>query len=320
MSSNQKVIVYKFSSDIAKKLCDLSVLDNYHGAFALIEDWVVILFAVIMAKYCFYLYPLSLIIIGSRQRALSTIMHDSAHGTIAKNKTLNLMLGTIFSGYWLFQGLMRYKDTHVKKHHAFLGDRKLDPDFIFYIESGLYDPDLNAKKILWRHVVATLLLFRAPGYLVYLVKNRISSASSYPLEFICMSFAWSMMFIIANHYNFIDLIVLYWIVPYLTTHIIIGYFIEIAEHYPFLGKSNEIIHLSRNRLSHWLEGLLFSIHNENYHLVHHLRPRIPFWNMVEAHKIMMQDYNYSLVNKKFGGIFVSSNNVNSLFSELIRVA
>ena len=315
-TTQQQPINYKFSEEISQDLGKLAKLDNYHCVLALLQDWLVISAAIIITERYFYLYPLCLLIIGSRQRALSTLFHDAAHRRAAKSKILNLMIGTVFSGFWLFQSILRYRESHVKCHHCHLGDKNIDPDFQYYIENGLYDPSLKASEFLLKHVVSALLLLKAPGYIIYLVKNRISFAKSSPLEFILILLCWILVFLSAYYYGLIKMIILYWLVPLFTTHMIIGYFIEMSEHYPFLGTSKEIMHLSRNRFSHWAEGLFFSIHNENYHLIHHLRPDIPFWNMVKTHKVMLQDKKYETINQNFGGIFFSSNGQKSLIKIL----
>lgn len=318
MNGNKsKLQIYKFNFEITQALKKLSQLDNCQGCIAVAQDWIIILLAILIAKHFAYLYPISIIVIGSRQRALGTILHDSAHERIAKSKKLNRLLGTLFSGYWLFQSLLKYKETHVQKHHRYLGDLNKDPDFQYYIENGLYKPHLKVSEFLLQHIIAPVFLFKVPSYFLYLIKNRISCARSYPLEFCLMISFWISIALCAYYYNHLNLIISYWIIPFFTTHMIIGYLIEISEHYPFLGNSREAIYLSRNRHSHWFEGLFFSIHHENFHLVHHLMPSIPCWNMVKAHHIMMQDKKYREVNQKFGGIFISKNDQKPLMLELI---
>lgn len=313
---NKMALTYKFNPRISRKLNGLLGLDNYHSVIALLQDWGIIILAGIVANHYFYLYPFCLFIIGSRQRALGTLFHDAAHGVAAKNRKLNFLVGSIFSGYWIFLSLPQYKLTHVKNHHAYLGDENIDPDFKYYIDLGLYDPSLTGSNFLLRHVVAVLFLLKVPNYLYYLIKNRASSIASYPLDFTLMLLQWSIVISITVYYQVFHLIILYWLIPLVTAYAVIGYFIEIAEHYPLMGKSNEVIHLSRNRFSHWIEDLFFSIHNENYHLTHHLRPGIPFWNMKKSHEIMMEDGNYRKVNEEFGGIFISKNSILSLLFQL----
>jgi fatty acid desaturase len=71
--------------------------------------------------------------------------------------------------------------------------------------------------------------------------------------------------------------------------------------------------MSRNRNSHFIERFLTGMHNENYHLIHHLFPSIPFWNIPKAHEILMQDPNYAQHHRQGGGIFWSNNDAPSIF-------
>lgn len=310
---------YKFSSEITQKLHELNRLDNYHVFFALVQDWGMIALAIFVSEYSFYLYPFSLIIIGSKQRALATILHESVHGTLAKNRKLNYIAGTYLSGYWILQDFFSYKQTHLELHHIYLGNKEKDPDFQYYIQSGLFDKDLNAKKFLLKHLLSVIFLLKVPSYLVYLIKNRMSSIKNNTRELQVMGICWSILILVLSYMDAFYSFFLYWIIPYCSVFMIIGYFIEIAEHYPLLLGKNDIIYMSRNRNSHFIESLFFSMHNENYHLLHHLRPSIPFWNIEKAHKIMMQDKIYSEVNKKFGGIFLSNNNNKSLMYEILNI-
>lgn len=52
------------------------------------------------------------------------------------------------------------------------------------------------------------------------------------------------------------------------------------------------------------------------HLIHHLFPAIPFWNLKKAHHILMQDDGYRFINERFGGIFVSGNKNLSMWQQL----
>jgi len=306
-----KTSQYKFNPEISKELNKLTVLDNYHVIIALLQDWGIIILSSIVAHYYFYFYPICLIIIGSRQRGLGNIFHDSTHGNIVKNRRLCNITGTFLSGYWVGLSMSDYRESHVKLHHNYLGNIKVDPDYQYYHNIGIYGEKITPKDFLFAHIIPMLLLFRVPGDIFYFFKNRILAMKTYPLDYCKMVTCWVVAFIIAIYYHKVDILFFYWIIPFFTTYNMIDYIIQMAEHYPLLGKSTNVLYLSRNRFSHWLEAIFLSIRNENYHLVHHLRPAIPFWNLAKAHKIMMKDMTYRKINQNFGGIFYSSNGNNS---------
>src|SRR3990167_1486788 len=129
---------HPFSPSIKERVAALRALDNWHAFVAVMYDYLVIAAGIYFFLLSPWLYPISLILIGSRQRALATILHESAHRCIAKSSRLNRFIGTYLSGYLILQELNVYSDSHIKQHHAFLGDKKRDPDLIYHHEQGLY--------------------------------------------------------------------------------------------------------------------------------------------------------------------------------------
>ena len=145
----------RFSEDINRKLRQLGKLDNYHVAAALILDYGVIATAISLYFVSPWLLPLTVILIGSRQRALLTLLHESAHGVLARSPTWNFLCGTIFSGYLVFQVYGRYHQSHVRMHHGALGDPEWDPD-----TGQLYIVAINGRSIglqnmvVWQHKIS----------------------------------------------------------------------------------------------------------------------------------------------------------------------
>ncbi|MEO1433182.1 MAG: guanitoxin biosynthesis L-arginine gamma (S) hydroxylase [Cyanobacteria bacterium J06633_8] len=315
-----KYKIYKFDTSIQKEIKQLSKLDNWHCIQALLEDYFFIIVSIFMTYYVsWYFYPLAILIIGARQRALATLLHEAAHKTLAKNKYLNFVVGTLFSGYLILQTFTGYKKSHVDYHHKYFGHPFLDPDYYFHISEGLYNPR-NSSSFIKKYIMMPLLLAKVPNYLYSLIKDRLSIKKTKRIETVLMlaylvaiaAFSWIV--------NCEHLIILFWLIPYLTTFQIIGWFIELSEHYPLVGDNEIDIYMTRNRKSHWLEAFFLSIHNENYHLDHHLNPVTPFWNLPKAHTIRLRDSNYAKINHFTGGIFISSNKCHSIIQTLIKRA
>jgi fatty acid desaturase len=63
------------------------------------------------------------------------------------------------------------------------------------------------------------------------------------------------------------------------------------------------LYMTRNRKSRLWERLLTGIHNDHYHLEHHLDPRTPFYKLAQARKIRMRDPKYAAVDAEFGGLW-----------------
>lgn len=309
----------RFSPEITAELHRLAVSDNWHSIVAVLAGYAIIAAAVAAAEASAWLYPLAVFVIGARQRALTTILHDAAHGRAARSKWINWVAGSYLSGYLIFQAFQPYRQSHVIQHHWYLGDPERDPDFQLYLSSGLYHP-MTPRRFFWKHVFPTLFMVNALEYLWYVTKHRSIALVRSRAESICFVAFWAGLLLLVHAFDAWRLFLLYWIVPYATSFVVIGRFIEIAEHYPMLGSrhADSVLHSARNRFSHPLEALFFSMHQENYHLVHHLRPDIPFWNLEQAHRKMLEDPEYRRVNRSFGGIFLSRAGRPSLILGLVR--
>ena len=303
---------YRFSNSVYHQIKPLFQLDNWHCFLALAEYWIIICFAISISYFLsWYFYPLTILIIGSRQRALATLLHETAHQIIAKNPTLNFMMGTCFSGYFIFQTMSSYRKSHVENHHGNFGNPDKDPDYKFAISQGLYQQDINDKIFIKRSIFLTLLFIGVPKYIKSLLVHRFLQKQNY-LEVFAISLWWLIIISLSILCNLWQYLILFWVIPYLTVFQIIGWFIELAEHYPLMN--NHInLYMSRNRNSHFIERFLTGMHNENYHLIHHLFPSIPFWNIPKAHEILMQDPNYAQHHRQSGGIFWSNNDAPSIF-------
>lgn len=250
MNINYKI--YRFDDKIHRKISTLSKLDNWHCFLALIENYMIIFLIAAACSVSWYLYPLAVLIIGSRQRALTTLLHEASHNTLAKNKLLNFVVGTFFSGYFIFQTMGSYRASHVRFHHGYFGNTELDPDYKFAIEAGWYDPCRNQEKFTFHNIILPFLLAKVPSYLYYLIKYRLLDKRTNCQETIVMIIYLAIITSILIAFGCGKYILLFWIIPYLTTFQIISWFIEMSEHYPLM--SNRVnLYMTRNRHSHWLE-------------------------------------------------------------------
>lgn len=314
---SERIRLHHFPDAINRQLKELSVSDNWHSVVALSGDYAIIAAAAWLSIRFYAFYPLAVLIIGARQRALATIMHDAAHLRAARDRRLNRLLGTYLTAYPIFQSFGAYVRSHVHQHHRYLGDPVRDPDFVFYQEIGLYHAR-SGREFFLKHVLATFLLLNSPTYAYYLVRHRLSAFARDKREALAFVATWVAIIAGAAWLNALYIVVLFWFVPYLTSFMIIGRFIEIAEHYPLLGRNRDPLAMSRNRFSSPVEAFFLSIHQENFHLVHHLRACIPWWNLPRAHAAMMQDPAYQAANGGFGGVFRSSNGQPALIPSLVR--
>ncbi|MBB5874461.1 fatty acid desaturase [Allocatelliglobosispora scoriae] len=302
---------YRFIPAVDEGMRQLNVLDNWHGLVAYTRDVLLLILSVAACvRLSWWCYPLALIVIGSRQRAFSNLLHESAHGTLAANRRLNLMLGTVCAAYPIFQLHFAYKHSHVTRHHPHLGDPAADPDLRHHLEQGVYGPATTRFRLL----VAPALGSKVAPYLWHLVRDRfLGSAPDTVLspawrrrmrrDRIAFQVFWLIVLAACAATGNLTALLLFWIVPFLTVFQVIGWYIELAEHTPLALVNDVDLHMTRNRRSRGIELFLTGTYADNLHLDHHLDPRTPYWNLRAARRLRLADPGYAAVDAGFGGLF-----------------
>lgn len=312
--------MYRFPPDVQRELRELNRADNWHVFLAWAEDmfWMALSVAVcVFGSY--WLSPLAVLVIGARQRGLSTLLHDCAHGVGVADRRLQMFAGTVLTAYPIFQQHYAYKVSHVFTHHPKLGSPDADPDLRFFIEQGAYRSAATPAYVR-RVVVFPLLGTQTWGYLRYLVRNRYRVLKGVgnreevtspverrkrALDRAGFWLFWSAVTALAWYGGWLSGLLIFWVVPYLTSFQILGWYIELSEHTPLVRDSDIDLYMTRNRKSRTWEKFLTGIHNDNYHLEHHLDPRTPFWNLHKARKARLQDPAYAAVDAQLGGLFTA---------------
>lgn len=327
---------HRFSPEIQRQIRELNELDNWHAVAAYARDLALIAASAwLCVAVSWWFYPLALIVIGSRQRAFSNLLHESTHGMLAANKQLNLALGTVLAAYPIFQLHYAYKKTHVATHHPHLGDPVRDPDLSYMIKQGVYEP--ADERALWLRLgILPALGSQVLSHVWFLIRDRLTSSggaadggSAEPLsdywkvrmrnDRIALAAFWIVVVGAAALTGNLLWLLLFWIVPFLTAFQILGWYIELSEHTPMVRIHNVDLRMTRNRKSRGLELFLTGTYADHYHLDHHLDPRTPYWNLKRAHSIRMADPEYAAVDAEFGGLFTrGEEGQSSAIGSLIR--
>ncbi|MBE8598130.1 fatty acid desaturase family protein [Xenorhabdus sp. BG5] len=291
-----------------KRLKLLYRKNNYRGLISITEDIIWIIFAIFMSVYVHYgFYIISIIIIGARQRALASLFHEAAHGNLFRSKWMNNYLARILCGWSILQSLNSYKKSHVHDHHLQIGNHEKDPDYKYMLEAGVYDEQPRSLFIK-KFILAPLLGSITPKYILFLLKHRLLNGIQKRDEYteVISIITIHLILIAAGYYfQFIFLLLLFWWIPLLVIHPIIGWYSELAEHYPLMSNSQNFY--SRNRYAGKIERLFIGMHSDYLHLTHHLLPGVPFWNLPAATQILREDEEFCQWDNMWGGIFSSEN-------------
>lgn len=312
---------HRFDAEVRQKIRTLHDLDNWHGVAAWASDVVWIAVAITLAELArdtVMFWPtyilVALPVISTRQRSLATLLHESAHGTVAKSKRLNRLLGTYLSGYLIFQTRSSYFASHVRDHHGRFGNPRRDPDLIGHLRAGLYDP-LPKWRFVLKFLVLPLFLCQVPE-IARLVRDRlVYDAVDRREKARLLAYVVSLSLVVALFFGMAEL-ALYWYIPLLVGFPVVNWYLELLEHFPLPLNAERDIEATRHRAVGRISRHFLGIHNEGYHLDHHLSPRIPFWNLPRAHRIRMSDPAYRAVVEATGG--ARSGNVLGQFRLIVE--
>jgi len=286
---------HHFREDVLRELPGLRRLDNWHGPMALITDWLVIITTAFFLEHFsgwiwWMLYLVVAVpLIGTRQRALATLLHEAAHRVLARNARWNWFLGTLPSGYLVLWSFRRYQRSHVAEHHGHFGDPRLDPDLRAHIRAGTYDCR-TGREFALRFMLAPLLGLRQFSVIRELFTSRLLGGR--PREraeaLACVGYVCA-LFALCFRIGLGPKALTYWLVPLLTSFPLWNWYIEMLEHFPLFATDDVDVRVTRHRAVGSLGRHFIGIHNEGYHLDHHLSPGIPFWNLPKAHRVRLRD-------------------------------
>lgn len=188
-----------------------------------------------------------------------TVIHDASHNSAHRDRVMNAILG---HGSALMLGFAFPVFTRVHlKHHAHVNDPDNDPDHFvstggplwliaarfFYHEIYFFQRRLWRKYELWEWFFSRLFV----GVIIYIsVQN---DCLGYVLNF--------------------------WFCPALVVGIALGLFFDYLPHRPFQERNRW-----KNARVYPSAILNILILGQNYHLVHHLWPSIPWYNYKPAYE------------------------------------
>ncbi|GIN07740.1 fatty acid desaturase [Shouchella clausii] len=280
-----------FSKDIKNRVRALQERDNWRNLFTIAFDWLVIIGAIALVQTfpMWWVYLISIAIIGSRMRAFDNLMHEASHFQLFKNKILNKWIACFFVAFPVFTSFTAYCQSHYL-HHRHLWHEQKDPDTKRYALMGLDKPQDDIRSFILRHVLKPLTLTHVPKYIYGTIKVNILTKEEPISEKVAKSLFWPVIVLLSVVFDFWLELFLFWFIPLLTTFQIIRYWAEMAEHSGL--KNTHELYSSRNTFGNPIQRFFLHPHHDNYHLVHHLFPAVPHYRLKKAHTILMENESY----------------------------
>jgi fatty acid desaturase len=217
-----------------------------------------------MVLICLPIY----LVAAASLHGISLFTHEAVHGVLSRNKLLNKAFG-IACALPVLQNYSAYKVLHLR-HHKHLGHEG-DPDH--------YDNYTN-----WTWLVFSMHWLRLIiGYPIYIVMIPIlgfRQGTPADRRWIVTEvlLLLGLMAIAVNVFSWHTLLHA-WLIPML----IINTFVNIRgmSQHTFLEEPDDPVRGTRSILTNPITE--FFMCNENYHLEHHLFPRVPWYNLRRLH-------------------------------------
>ncbi|BAQ63771.1 beta-carotene hydroxylase [Geminocystis sp. NIES-3709] len=187
-----------------------------------------------------------------------TVIHDASHNSAHSDRIINSILG---HGSALMLGFAFPVFTRVHlQHHANVNDPENDPDH--YVSTG---------GPLW--MIAARFFYHE----IFFFKRQLWRKYELLEWFLSRLFLFTVVFLGIN-YGFIGYVMNFWFVPALVVGIALGLFFDYLPHRPFRERDRW-----KNARVYPGRVLNLLILGQNYHLIHHLWPSIPWYKYEPAY-------------------------------------
>lgn len=291
MAQTEQLVKHQFSPSIKAQLAPLKQKNNWYNWFAILLDWGIIasLIAINQLYGSILIYLVSIIIIGGRMRGLDNLMHDASHYMLFRNKSLNRWAACFLIGFPVFTAFTSYRISHYQ-HHKFLWTEK-DPDTSRLKKMGLANRVEQSKlSFLIHYILKPFLLHQIFSSLGSAIKTLLIPGEQNKYEYSWKLLFWAVLIGGSIRYDFWLELILYYFIPLFTVFQIIRLWSDVADHSGL--ESGSELFASRNSYGSLLERFILYPHHDSYHIVHHLFPNIPHYNLHKTHLILLNDPEY----------------------------
>ena len=190
-----------------------------------------------------------------------TVIHDACHQSAHRHRIVNAILGHC-SALILVFAFPVFTRVHLQ-HHGNVNHPKDDPDH--YVSTG---------GPLW--LIAVRFLYHE----VFFFQRRLWRNYELLEWFISRLIIITIVYI-SVQYHFLGYILNFWFIPAFLVGITLGLFFDYLPHRPFVERNRW-----KNARVYPGKVLNILILGQNYHLIHHLWPSIPWYNYQPAYYLM----------------------------------
>lgn len=237
----------------------------------------------------------AIVVIGARQHALMVLGHEAAHYRFLPDRRLNDWVAELFVAWPVFMSARFFRITHTP-HHQHLGTPR-DGNRRAW---RTHTPD-GALVAAWRYPKARAqllaeLLKRGIGVVgvLWIVRYFVAPlALRRPAWEVVLQYGYHGLLIAAvTAWGLWPQVLLYWLLPYVTWHIVAQHVRLICEHSGAIS-DQEGYALTRSTHPGWLGRFLVLPRHIGHHLEHHWFPSVPWYNLPALHTALSADPDFA---------------------------
>lgn len=263
---------------------------GWFGPLLVAHCWGVIGLAVLVGVIWPLTIPLCVAVIGTRQLGLAILMHEAAHGGLAKNGRLNDILGHWFCAVPIGASLKAYRPYHLA-HHRFAQQAE-DPDLMLSAPFPVSPAslrrkivrDLTGQTFFKQRVLLPLAAMRAGkadegNPPVHDYEAVVTGRSLAPFLVVNLGMLVTLSFAGAWWAYFA-----LWLLPMATWFPMVTRLRNIAEHACVEGSATDPFRAARTTRAAWWERAFIAPYWVNFHAEHHLFMHVPCWKLPRLHR------------------------------------
>ena len=278
----------------AETLARMRTRIPFMGPLMIVHAWALIALAIAMVDWTPMLHwsllivtvPLAIAVVGSRQLGLSILLHEGAHGCMARNPSVNMAISQWFCAYPVFADTKIYRDYHLS-HHVHAQTMK-DPDLILSAPFPVTASSFRRKML---RDLTGQTGFKQRRAQVKAALGVPGSGFAARLKVFVQKLGGPL---VANAVILAAMIAagvwwaypLLWIFPLISWQQAVTRVRNIAEH-ALIPVDGDPLGVARTTKANWITRLFLAPYYVNYHAEHHFMMYVPCYNLPKLHAALM---------------------------------
>jgi fatty acid desaturase len=269
----------------------LSTLNSWKSMGSILQEWLLMISCAVGCWQVIHwnvyaavpAYLFTIIFIGSRQHALSILMHEGAHYRLMKNRVANDFFAELFTAWPMHIAMRNYREHHFPHHRSPNTDE--DPDWQLRSKDQSWEFPKTKLRLAFMFLLDFLGLRFVDQYRTF---GRYTFPHKRKRDWIdLIREVYSLTYIVTFTYFGLWIpYLIFWMVPMLTWLKVVLRMRTIAEHYAL--DYSHMFRQTRTTYANWIERIFIAPKNIGYHLDHHLYPSVPFYNLPALHEELLK--------------------------------